>query len=368
MDTSVTFNYLFGFFIYFMNHKPIDPSPVNVEVNSVRGIALQPFEKPTPELLKLACGKKRALFIDLAASPAMKEIIEALQRENVDVVAYRDHHYAPESTDPRDQKTVESANSISAELGEKARFETRDKAPSCARLVQLGEAIREKIDLILHHGDTDGFFGYLKACGVSYEGLEDDADILDSRGDESKLTEHGRLFRDALVSIPPFNKDRPDISNRAKEALQREFIAYVENGFSEESAAPLKAKALAAAEQAETTAELVRLIEILEGCIAFVDTTVAGKRKYDPKALADAMERIEGVKVTAQKKNFGPLVTPEQRQISIARLSRDEQTDLRAYVPENAESGVEHGRIFNTPFLLHVREDLFEDFVNRFKK
>lgn len=349
-----------------MNNKPIDKTPVNVQVNGIQGIALQPFEKPSSELLDLVRGKKRALFIDLAASPAMQETIAALQAEGVEVAAYRDHHYAPESTDPRDQKTAESAKGIVADLGEKARFETRENAPSCSRLVDLGEATREQIDLILHHGDTDGFFGYLKACGVSYEGLENDSDILDSRGDESKLTEHGRLFRDAMVSIPPFNRDRPDISNRAKQALQNEFIAYIESNFSDETSAPLKEKARAAIEQADTTKELSQLIQILDGGIAFVDTTVVGKRKFNPKALADVMEKIEGVQATAQKKSFGPLVTTEFSQISIARLSRDKTTDLRTYLPEDAESGVKQGRIFNTPFLLHLREDLFDDFVSKF--
>ncbi len=80
------------------------------------------------------------------------------------------------------------------------------------------------------------------------------------------------------------------------------------------------------------------------------------------------MEKLDGVRVTAQKKDFGPLVTQGQKQISIARLSQDKETDLRTYVPEGAESGVEHGRIFNTPFLLHVREDLFDDFLSRFAK
>lgn len=351
-----------------MTNKTIDKSPVNVELNGVQGVALQPFEKPTPELLALVRGKKRALFIDLAASPAMQETIEALRTEGVEVTAYRDHHYAPASSDPRDQKTAQSADKIVAELGDKARFETRDQAPSCSRLVELGEATREKIDLILHHGDTDGFLGYLKACGLAYEGMEEDADILDSRGDETRLTEHGKLFRDALVSVPAFDKERPEVANRAKQLLQQEFIAYLENHFSDESAAPLQEKARAAAEQAETTKELIQLIEILDGGIAFIDTTVAGKRKYNPKALGDAMEKIEGVKVTAQKKSAGPLATPELSQVSIARLSRDMATDLRTYLPEGAESGVAHGRIFNTPFLLHLREDLFADFAARFTK
>ena len=126
-----------------MSNKPINNTLVHVEVNGIRGVALQPFEKPTPELLDLARGKERALFIDLAASPAMKETIEALQAEGVEVVAYRDHHYAPKRTDPRDQRTAESADAISVELGDKARFETRENAPSCARLVELGEATRK---------------------------------------------------------------------------------------------------------------------------------------------------------------------------------------------------------------------------------
>jgi len=351
-----------------MNKPKINNTPVNVTVNGVKGVALKPFSKPDEDLLTLIRGSKRALFIDLAASPAMKETIQALKSEGVEVVAYRDHHYSPDSKNPRDIATAESADEISSDLGDSAKFETRENAPSCARLVDLGEAVRDKIDLIIHHGDTDGFFGYLKASGLSYEGMDDDADILDSRGDESKLTEQGKLFKEALVSVPAFNRNRPDISNKSKQELQEEFISYLESNLSEESAKPLREKAKAAVEQAETTEELIKLIEVLDGGIAYVDTTVVGRRKYDPKALSNSMERLDGVKVTAQKKNFGPLASKDSDQISIARPARDKETDLRKYVPENAESSVEAGRIFNTPFLLHLREDLFEDFKERFSK
>lgn len=355
-----------------MTNKPnqtnIDKTPVNIEIDGVRGIGIQPFEAPSPELLELAKGRKKALFIDLAATSQIQDTLQALSEAGVEIVGYRDHHFAPHSPNPRDRQTVQNAEQIKKKLGDKARFDLRENAPSCSRLVELGEAVREKIDLILHHGDTDGYLGYLKACGVSYEGMEQDADILDSRGDESKLTEHGKLYRDALVSLPPFNPKRPDISNKAKQALQEEFLAYIQSNFSEETARPLKEKAQTALEQAQTTEELIKAAQILEGGIAFVDTTVVGDKKYDPKKLSDALEKLEGVRVTVQKKSFGPLAKEGSAQVSICRLSADKETDLRTFVPEGAQSGIEHGRIFNTPFLLHVREDLFNDFIERFKK
>lgn len=361
--------FIFLIFLIMSNpNKPaIDNTPVHIEVNGVKGVALQPFEGPTRELLALAKGKTKALFVDLAATPQMQETIARLAEEGVETVAYRDHHYAPESADKRDQETAANAQKVIAQLGDKARFEERKNAPSCSRLVELGEATREKIDLILHHSDADGFLGYLKACGVSYPRMEEDADILDSRGDVNKLTEQGKLYKEAMVSVPAFDKARPDISNKAKQVIQQEFLAYIQSNFSEETAKPLKEKAQAALEQAQTTQELIKAIQVLEGGIAFVDTTTVGKRKFDVKALGDAMEKIKGVRVAAQKKSSGPLASPEKAQISIARPAADTTTDLRVYLPEGAQSGVEHGRIFNTPFLLHVREDLFEDFANRFK-
>jgi len=217
-------------------------SSANLEVNGVRGIPLQPFKKPNQNFLQMARDKKRALFIDLVASPEMKEAINALEKQNVAVVAYRDHHYAPDSENENDKKTIESVREIIAKLGDKARFETRESSPSCSRLVELGEAIREKIDLVLFHGDTDGFFGYLKAVGVTYEGMDQDADILDGNGDESKLTKHGKLFHDALVSLPKFDRKRPYLITRATHILREEFIAYLKSNFSEETKKPLLEK------------------------------------------------------------------------------------------------------------------------------
>ena len=351
-----------------MSEIKIDKSPASMEVNGVKGLALQPFSTPDEDLLSAVRGLKKALFIDLAATPQMQQVMDALEGEGIEIAGYRDHHYAPDSTDERDQKTTASADQIKEKLGDGARFDLRENTPSCARLVDLGEAVRNKIDLILHHGDTDGFLGYLKACGVTYEGMEQDADIIDSRGDENKLTEHGRLYLDSLASLPPFNPKRPDILNKAKQVLQEEFLAYIEGNFAEEVAAPLKERAKVALEVVQTTKELLELVEILEGGIAFVDTTVVGNRKYNPIELSNGMAKPEGIRITAQKKNFGPLAKDGCAQVSISRLPSDKTTDLRDYLPEGAESGIEHGRIFNTPFLLHLREDLFDDFVEHFNK
>ncbi len=352
-----------------MSEEPkIDKTPASIEVNGIKGLALQPFSKPDEDLISAFRGCKKALFIDLAATPQMQQLMDALEEEGVEIVGYRDHHYAPDSTDERDKKIAANAEQIKERLSDGARFDLRENAPSCARLVDLGEAVRNKIDLILHHSDTDGFLGYLKACGVTYEGMEQDADIIDSRGDESKLTKHGKLYLDSLASLPPFNPKKPEIATKARQKLQEEFLDYIEGNFSEEVAAPLKERAKVALEVKETTEELLELVEILEGGIAFVDTTAVSGRKYNHIKLSDGMGTLDGVRIIAQKRRSGSLTQRGHAQISINRLPSDKKTDLRDYLPKDVQSGVEHGRIFHTPFLLHLREDLFDDFAERFNE
>jgi len=341
-----------------------------MKINNITGIALQPFQKLseedlTKEELKSATTFTRALFIDLAATPAMEETIVHLESAGVEVAGYRDHHYSPGSQNPRDIQINEGAERIIARLGDRAVFVPRNLAPSCSRLVNLGEAVRHKIDLVLHHGDTDGFMGYLKLAGVGYDGMDDDADIFDSRGDETKLTEHGQLYRKATAALPTFDKNRPDVFAKAQEVLHQEFANYIMNDFSSQYAQPLQEKAKEAAMQLESANALFQAAEYRDG-IAYVDTARIGKNKYNVQALTEMLEAQEGVKLTAQKKNSGPLSSADLAQITIVRHGRDQKTDLRDYLPEGAQSGVEHGRIFNTPFLLHLREDLFQDFVVRF--
>lgn len=343
----------------------LDKTPVNIKVNNVKGVAIQPFEKPSEELLEMANGHKRIMMIDLAATEAMQETIKELEKQGSEVVSYRDHHYSPDSNNPRDKETVLNAEKIKEELGSRAQFKTRESAPSCINLVELGEATRDKVDLILHHGDADGFMTYLKASGVHYEGMESDADILDSRGDTSKLTEHAQLYKDALVSVPAFNRSRPDISNKAKQELEEEFANYIQSEFSEESAKPLKEKALSAAEQEKTTNELIEEIDVVHDVFAMVNTTFIGDKKFDIKRLSDAMEKNSDIKINMIVKNFGPLARDGKNQISISRSKNAGDMDLRDFIPEGIESGIENGIIFNTPFLVHIQEgDLFRKFFS----
>jgi hypothetical protein len=296
---------------------------------------------------------KRVLFVDTPSTPELAETVRALTELGVEVYV-RDHHRG-------EGRNPEAVELVEAVLGGNARIVDRKSAPGCAGLVELGEFVGEGT-VIVADPDLDGLVAAMKAAGVVYDGLESDADVFDVRPKQSAetLTALGWTVVRALSTLPPFNPQRPELSENAKAELFGAFVA----------AASGDAEARQGLESRVATyeagvAEARKLAESISApCVqvSFVDT--CGAPRHDLNTLTQAMEAT-GCKVTVVRKDAGPIAAAHGGvQISLAVVKKyQEEIDLRSLVPAGSESSPKAGIISNVSFLLHVSEKVWEETI-----
>lgn len=307
--------------------------------------ATQPWSVDRDFLRCATLARTRVAFIDLAWTREMRDLANGLIASGHEVVIYMDHH----------EPSVELS---SMPPGVELRLKSRAEAPSCARLMETGEARERGVNLIVHHADLDGILGALKFAGYTYPGLEDDADILDSNGDESKLTPAGALIRDAWRSARSVH-DLPTYRHGHAYGAITEIGRYVQSACSDVSAANLRALISASDIRQAQTEMALGLMVMVTPEIALCDTVWTDD--FNEKGLSRRMfDAAPGALFAAIRKSRGPLARDGMSQYSIARRNGCE-TDLREFF--TGASGPEHGQIFNVPFLVHVREDRWDGFV-----
>ncbi len=303
-------------------------------------------------LAAIPSDSRRVLFVDTPSTPELAETVRALVELGVEVHV-RDHHRG-------EGRNPEAVELVEAVLGGRARIVARAEAPGCAALVELGEFAGEGT-VIVADPDLDGLTAAMKAAGVSYEGLEQDAEIFDVRPKQGPdtLTPLGWTVVRALSTLPPFNPKRPEVAENAKRDLFAQFVSAASG--ETEARAELEAKVDA---YEAGVAEAKKLAEVISSpCeqVAFVDT--CGAPPHDLTTLTRAMEAT-GCKVTVVRKDVGPIAAAYGVQYSLAVVKRyQEEIDLRTLVPVGSESSPAAGLISNTSFLLHCSEKVWEETV-----
>ena len=307
-------------------------------------------------------GARRVVFIDTPATEYLVATLEALVAQGVDVVV-RDHHDAPARSNPREVAIADAAERVRELLGGNAVVSNRAAHPACSGLVAAGEFAGEGT-VIVADPDPDGLLGAMKAAGVVYDGLDQDADVLDGgRAGQTaeRLTPNALLLTRAMASLPPFDAARPQVSEEAKGKLFADFVAMVggdpeararlERGVEAYEAGVAEARRLAATVQ-----------EILPG-VVIVDVTASPR--FDLGTLAAAMEARPGVVVTVQKKSFGPIAANHGGvQFSLAVVkARQAEVNLQEMLPAGFTSSLEAGVISNTTFLLHVSQKVWVELI-----
>ena len=117
------------------------------------------------------------LFIDTPITGATVEAVGRLKAEGFRVV-FRDHHGIDgEPSNGRERKVVAAAAKLSQLLGTDCHIVVRALHPACSTLVTVGEF--PDAVAIIADPDADGLTAAMKAAGVSYPGLDDDAVRLD---------------------------------------------------------------------------------------------------------------------------------------------------------------------------------------------
>ncbi len=303
-------------------------------------------------LAAIPADTKRVLFVDTPSTPELAETVKALVELGVEVHV-RDHHRG-------EGRNPEAVELVEAVLGGNALIFDRAEASGCAALVELGEFAGEGT-VIVADPDLDGLTAAMKAVGVTYWGLEEDAEVFDVRPRQSAetLTPLGWTVVRALSTLPPFNPKRPEVAENAKRDLFAQFVSAASGDT--EARAELDAK-VAAYEAG--VAEAKKLAEgISSPCakVAYVDT--CGSPRHDLTTLTRAMEAT-GCKVTVVRKDAGPIAAAHGVQYSLAVVKRyQEEIDLRTLVPAGSESSPAAGLISNTSFLLHCSEKVWEETV-----
>jgi hypothetical protein len=298
---------------------------------------------------------KKVLFVDTGATPDLAATIKSLVEKGVNVTI-RDHH-------KREGRNPEAADTIEQILGDNAKIVDRKTAPGCATLIEFGEF--SDYDVIVADPDYDGLVAAMKACGVSYEGMDDDAELFDVRPKQSAdtLTELGWTAVRALATLPPFNKERPEISENAKKQLFERFVAAAQGDQDERGELE---KAVAAYEAGVAEAKRLLAEKMSKPCTGVVHIDSVGAERSDLNTLTRGMES-EGAKVTVVRKDFGPIAGKPgghgtQYSLAVVRKHQDE-IDLRTLVPEGMETSPQAGLLSNVAFLLHCSEDVWNSTI-----
>lgn len=293
----------------------------------------------------LAC--RRVVIIDHPPTGGLVPLIEGLMAAGAEV-SLRDHH----GDSDRDGTTVTACRAL---LGERAVISTRTANPACATLVALGEFSG---DIVVADADQDGLTAALKAAGVSYPALDQDAAVLDgphTGKTPEALSPLGYSLVRAWGAIPAFG-------DRNHDAVVTSVATAFATAAQGDPAGQAELDRLAAEyEQKVASAKaLAATATMLSPSVRFVNATDA--RDFDPQTLATEMDK-GGVAVSGRIVKTGPIAKAFGSQVSLARTKAGEtKVDLAALVPADWPRGPEAGVISNTPFLLHLSPEKWEVF------
>lgn len=306
-------------------------------------------------LAAIPSNASRVLFVDTGVTPDLASAIQALVEKGV-TVHVRDHHKG-------EGRNPEAAEAIEQILGINAKIVDRKSAPGCAQLIELGEFAGT--DVIVADPDYDGLLAAMKACGITYQGMDSDAEVFDVRPKQSAetLTKLGWTAVRALSTLPPFNREKPEISENAKKQLFERFVAAASG-----DSAALGELEKAVSEYEAGVAESERLLaeKMSVPCKGVTMIDSVGAARSDLNTLTKGMEK-EGVFVTVVRKDFGPIAGKPgghgvQYSMSVAQKYQAE-IDLRTLVPTGMETSPQAGLLSNVAFLLHCSEKVWNETI-----
>ena len=139
---------------------------------------------------------RRVLLADLGATDDLVSFVRTLLADQWRP-SYRDHHDTGHPVSAADYVRQRAARELHTLLGDAFRCETREAHPSCVSLVNLGEF--KDCGAIVADDDLDGILTSMRAVGLRYEGMEQDAVILDGPAgvNHEKLSSIGQNIRRA---------------------------------------------------------------------------------------------------------------------------------------------------------------------------
>ncbi len=299
------------------------------------------------------------LFIDTPETVRTVEAVQKLKAEGYRVI-FRDHHEIEgESCTESDRQAIISTAKLRQILGSDCRITRRNAHPACSTLVEVGE-FKDAIAIIADP-DADGLTAAMKAAGISYEGLDEDAAKLDG---EPSLQVTGTLISSLLAkgiaSLPSYDPNSPGERERAQEQL---FVAWVAAVQGDEKAVAQLQTGVATYDAAVAVAEQLALTacHVTPG-VVHVDATESPL--FDVGTLTARLEQIPGCRITVVRRSNGPIAALHQGQYSLAVAKQDQgQINMKHLLPPHFKSDPRAGVITNVSFLLHVSQEKWDEYV-----
>ena len=337
---------------------------IKLKLNETEVVLTKTFNGIEPEILEFLKEKnpKKIVFLDTppmqGAITAIDQIREILPETEIEWI---DHHDIENPSNPRDNEIAQTAESIREKIGNTAVIKTRKEYPAISLLLNEGEH-NSSSTVVIADNDLDGFFGALKATGITFPEIDQDASTLDgprSMQNSETLSEKSWLLVRAMSTIPTFNPKAPEISIEAKAKLFKSFAEMLQGNL--ESQKDLESKVSEYEKQVETAKELLKNIETIGPNTLLVDVTNA--EDFNLAVIAEHMEK--SAKIGIIKKSIGPIASNHGGvQYSIAVSKKDQEGfDIRQFLPEGFVSDIQTGIIANTPFMMHVSEDVWINYV-----
>jgi hypothetical protein len=299
------------------------------------------------------------LFIDTPITTHTVEAVEKLKREGYRVV-FRDHHGVEgEPVNERDRQVKLAESKLARTLGDDCCITVRRLHPACSTLVTVGEF--RDATAIIADPDPDGLTAAMKAVGIFYPGLDEDAAKLDG---EPKLQITGTSFSQLLVkgvaTLPSYDPEDP---KKREQAQQQLFVDWVKAAQGDSRAqARLELVAGAYRDAVRASEELAAsATEVVPG-VVLVDCM--DKPVFDASTLHTILEERPGCRIMVLKRGLGPIAALHGVQYSLSVVKGyQNEISLQQLVPSESISDPQSGIITNVSFLLHVSETVWREQV-----
>ncbi|MBU6452403.1 MAG: hypothetical protein KGS72_11530 [Cyanobacteria bacterium REEB67] len=332
--------------------KGFTSADVELMLNFVRGAASAKRARSGPE-------PDTVLFIDTPITAPTVEAVHRLKHEGFRVV-FRDHHGIDgKPVNDRDQQVELATQRLRKLLQEDCLITVRRLHPACSTLVEIGEFAGATA--IIADPDPDGLTASMKAVGIYYPGLDEDAALLDGEpASQVTGTRMSSLLAKGVTILPSFDSKFPERREKALEDLFKRWVKAVQgDGQALRSLEEGEGAYDRAVKEAEGLAQNAR--EVAPG-VVLVDTVDANL--YDVGTLLAALERLPGCRITVLRKGLGPIAAVHgvQYSMAVAKAAQDE-INLQLLLPQDVKSDPKQGIISNVSFLLHVSEYVWQDVI-----
>jgi hypothetical protein len=235
----------------------------------------------------------------------------------------------------------------------------RSVHPACSTLVSVGEFA--SATAIIADPDADGLTAAMKAAGISYPELDDDAAKLDS---EPSVQVTGSpistLLAKGIATLPSYDPKTPKQREQAQAKLFAQWVRAVQG----DSKAMTSFEDIVVAYYSAVMASKELSTNALVVAPGVVLVNVVDAAPFDVGTLLSHVEQLPDCRITVIRKDKGPIAALHGIQYSLAvKKSEQAKINLKHLVPPHLKSDPNAGLISNVSFVLHVSEDVWHEHI-----